>query len=493
MSALPLPAEPDDIPKAPPPASAPRPSPPAAILAFAIGAVVPFVLFALATRRPDMPDYGTWTGIRPLEQKLRLLAAFAETGEVDAVLLGSSVADLGMSAERLSERLSQAHGRPFRAFNFGTGAAEVADFPELYRLVRTVARPKSVVLVVCTATARRSDQPRVDIPQTPVYYLSRAPVWPVLESPFRLRLSRWLWEQPPLRHGTAAREWIVYGSFKSFQGVGSDTYRVNAHGDRVSFTYEPSAATLAEFERGFLEIHGHGAPSADGRDPLLADEDVAGLVELRQLTEADGATRMVVAHERAAVLGRSDPVPRAYADLRKRYFDHIAALAGAARCTVLDDLSLPRHALADYLHLNSHGAATLTDQAASCWGGPAPATTPPVVAAPDLEARHPPETFNTFSFVLVREADGHHPRLRLRFVRSVAVPPMPSDPLFLALRLPDGRDIVVPAGREGADVIATVGDLGGAPQVLVGRLVVEAGGRTVALNQPLAAYRWEGP
>jgi len=63
-----------------------------------------FGLIVLLGSVVKVPDYGTWTGIRPLETKLEQLEKFARGKEVDAVFLGSSIVDFGFSAD-LSSRL----------------------------------------------------------------------------------------------------------------------------------------------------------------------------------------------------------------------------------------------------------------------------------------------------------------------------------------------------------------------------------------------------
>jgi hypothetical protein len=462
------------------------------LLLFGSAVLLPWLLACLALGRLDLPDYGAWTGIRPLEQKLRMLSAFAEAGEVDAVVLGSSVSDFGFSAELLSERLSRDLGRPYRAFNFSTGAAEVADYPELYRLVRTVARPKSVVLIVCSAHAGRSDQPRAEVPQTPVYYLSRAPVGSALNSPLRLEASRRLWNVPPVRYAAALRDLLVFGSFENLKGAGSDVYALDAHGDRISYTYERSGETLARYRDALAGFRRFSSSASPEGDPYLSREDVQGLRELARLTEADGCARMVVGHDQAAYLMGGPALPPDYVTHRRRYFEQVAMLAEAPACLVLDDVALPRHAISDPIHLNEHGAADLTAGAASCWTG-RPAPPPRTYREPDLGRTDPPLTFNGFAFLLRRESPEDGQTLRLRFVRSIAVPPLPDGPLFVAVRRPDDTDLVRPALREGRDIVVSYESLSREPrQVFIGRLLTESNGQYFVLNQPLADYRWVG-
>jgi len=94
-----------------------------------------------------LPDYATWTGVMEIEEKLRLLETFAGNGEVDALIVTSSLGDYGVSAETLTHELSALHGRPFRVFNFGIGGADIVTYASLYRLARLSAKPKQVWLV----------------------------------------------------------------------------------------------------------------------------------------------------------------------------------------------------------------------------------------------------------------------------------------------------------------------------------------------------------
>ena len=461
------------------------------LVLFGSAVLLPWILASLVLPRLDLPEYGAWTGIRPLEEKLRMLAAFAAAGEVDAVVLGSSVSDFGFSAERLSERLSRELGRPFRAFNFSTGAAEVADYPELYRLVRTVARPRSVVMVVCAATGPRSNRPRTEIPQTPVYYLSRAPVGSVLTSPRLLQVSRHLWDLPPIRHAAALRDFLVFRSFENLKGVGSDLYAVNAHGDRISYLYESSGDTLARYRDAIVNLRPASSSEAHASDPYLSREDVEGLREMARLTDADGCARIVVGHDKATHLVDDITLPRKYVVHRRQYVEHAATVAGAPACVFFDDLSLQRHAVADYIHLNDYGAAAFTDRAVSCWTR-RPASPPPGYREPDLARRDPPLTFNGFAFLLRRDSPEEGQGLRLRFVRSIAVPPLPEGPLFVALRQPDNTDLIRRALPAGRDIMVSGDGLSPEPrQVFVGRLLNRVNGEYFVLNQPLARYRWE--
>ncbi len=91
-----------------------------------------------------LPSYATWTGVATLERKLELYREFAAAGPVDLLLFGDSCPDHGVSAELLTQDLSRYYGRPYRVFNFSTGAGGNRTFPLVYRLLRTVANPKQI-------------------------------------------------------------------------------------------------------------------------------------------------------------------------------------------------------------------------------------------------------------------------------------------------------------------------------------------------------------
>ena len=97
--------------------------------------------------RAGLPGYGTWTGIRPLENKMAQLEAFCAQGGVDGLALGSSIVDFGFSAELFSRLMTQHTGREYRVFNFATGGAEPRTLPKVYRFARTVCKPRAIFVI----------------------------------------------------------------------------------------------------------------------------------------------------------------------------------------------------------------------------------------------------------------------------------------------------------------------------------------------------------
>src|SRR5258708_19757058 len=86
-------------------------------------------------------------GVLEVERKLRLLREFAKEGRVDALVLSSSMGDLGISGEVLSRELTAHYGKPFLVFNFSMGGADLGSYPLLYRLARLAANPGPISIL----------------------------------------------------------------------------------------------------------------------------------------------------------------------------------------------------------------------------------------------------------------------------------------------------------------------------------------------------------
>lgn len=467
--------------------------------------VIPaFILVALANSVMasfDFPEYGTWTGLRAFEAKLRKLDAFARQGPVDAVVLGSSVADMGFSAERYGELASSQLGRPYRAFNLATGGAEVMTFPKLYRLMRTVAHPRTVLLVLPSGI-RRSNQAAIDGPD---YFLDQAPVHRTLRPQWLLDLDHLLWSMPLIHDASPARDELLYGKFVHLPGEGVDLYRAGPLGDRTGYTYETTAADLAHYR----EIYETQAPPMkDGSTKSIQEQlayyfdlpDIDAMSELRTVAESDGIELIVVAHAPASTMVGSPSSYAQYLLQRHDYFSLLSTAVGARLVYALDDFSVPSFAVTDSTHLNHYGAVIYTEHVAADvlgTGAPrSPASFDATWLIGDIDKGHSSTdpSFGPFSALIARASPTSGSVLELHYLHNHAIPPMPDGLLQVALRLPDGRDLIAPARAVGGNrtvLRVSFPDLPKQPrQVFIVRLVQEAGGRLAALNQPLDDYRW---
>lgn len=468
---------------------------------FALTAVAVVLVSGETLDRAGLPDYGTWTGVRPLEAKLRLLSAFARSGPIDALVLGSSLTDHGFSAEHLSETMSAGLGRPYRAFNFSTGASEWLTLPRLYRLARTVARPRYVLAVIPPQYFKR---PNAIPPASPDAIMLEAPVGRTLPHPWLLSIDKAFWDFPVVRYASPVRDLVMYGKFASLQGQGSDLYAVNEHGDRLNYGQVQDVTLIQGIRQ--LATTGMIPLSPEQEQQLSLDErldyyfsqlDIDGIKELKALTEADGAELILVETAAAGIFFERTVDSPAYFQVVDQQFRYLSEMTGATRAPPVRNFAAPAFAVADVLHLNHYGALMFTDRVAQGLlnGTDQPQTDltagpwqqPGILPSPTDDP-----TMNTFAAVIVRRDATEGKTLRLRYVRNHAVPPMPVAELFVGLRLSRGQDLIAP-GRQSPDgqIEATFDDLPDDPkQVFFGRLLMWAGGRAVALNQPLAQYTW---
>jgi hypothetical protein len=460
----------------------------AAFAAFAAVLLVTLVLANAVLGRLALPEYGVWTGVIPVEQKLRLLDEFAREGPVDAVVLSSSLGDQGLSAVALSEERSRTRGERWRAFNFSSGAADISACVLLYRLARTVARPREVFLAM-PADPSIGEAPS---PVGPEPFLTQAPVGPALRHPHALLLSRWFWSLPLVHAAAPARDYALNWRFPDTQVY----YALSHHGDTLNYGLQAltvpggfDKARIAREERlaECRKLYAQ-APTAEARRRVfLSDRTVAALDELASLAHEDGGRLVLVAHDSAPGLASTDPL---YRETRKLY-DHewSRATGGLEVVDFLDSFAPLPHEVADTMHLNVDGARRFARTlAARLDGRPDPEV--PRRERPRIDRIDPRDpTFNALSAVVVMEGQTPDRSLELRLTPSGAASLAVGTTVHVVLRQPDDSDLalrtrVVARGLISCDATPVpAGD-----RVFVARVVSPVDGRAIRL--PLAEYRW---
>ncbi|HEX3096207.1 MAG TPA: hypothetical protein VHQ02_00735, partial [Usitatibacter sp.] len=461
-------------------------------------AVVAAIWLGLAA--VDAPDPGSWTGIHPLERKLRELRSFAQAGPVDALVMGSSIADYGFSAELFSRLMSRHLGREYRAYNFAIGGTEPRTLPKLYRLARTVARPRRVFVM---APPERPIGAEIRAP-SPDFALAHAPVGEVIGHPWLLEASRLAWSTPVLRSATALREVGIFGRVGLLaESLGADAFAMDAWGDKVSYfvPWAPAALpVLRDRARAAIAPFPEAGPDTPAKlarmlSHYFSPPDAAAIQELRELVRRDGGELHLVAHAPAASLWQgpaSDPV---FARARADFFHAFAAGLGASFHDAAARVSVPVSALSDNLHLNRYGAEIFTRAVfAAITGGPVPdgiGIAAPDMVLPSPDALAAPALAEQFE-LLRRPAGEAHALLRIRTVTSLAMTPLPTEGLEIELRAPDGAARIVPAAAMGpGDIVAEV-DLppSARPEALLMRLVRGGVRPPVVLRNPVRDYEW---
>src|SRR2546426_4601220 len=265
-----------------------------------------------------LPEYGTWTGIVPFEKKLRLLREFANEGPVDAMILGASIADHGISAAVLSQDLTVAYGKSFRVFNFSSGAAELPTLTLLYRLARTVANPKQI-RIAHPVEQNVGDEIRE---RSPDYALLHSPVATGLRYPFLLPLSFRVFQLPVVHYARALRDLAMYGKFANRPSGHSDVYDNNPFGDTRGFLYYSGAVPIskyAEDRRGLvLSLAKQYANAPDERTKIetyFSRGSLDAIAELRALAARDHCSVTLLAHDTVAGYSTLDSEYQAASDI----------------------------------------------------------------------------------------------------------------------------------------------------------------------------------
>lgn len=440
-----------------------------------------------------LPGYGTWTGIRPLENKLASLERFCAEGPVDALALGSSIVDFGFSAQTFSQLMSQRLGHEYRVFNFATGGAEPRTLATLYRFARTACRPRAI-FVIAPAEQRLREEISAGSPD---HALLTAPVGPALASQRLLAFDKALWALPILKYAPAARDLFLFGGYRNLR-AGMDSYEVNGNGDRTSFlmTWKPNDLPV---QKKVNELYVKPYSGADGGAlaHFFARRDIEAMRELRSLAREDGAKLYLFSHAGAATFFGGVGDNAAYKEGRREFYDAFADALGATLVDVDDRVRIPRHAISDTTHLNVYGARIYTRAAFDAFvGSPEDAR----AAAATVAMQPPPadlfptldRSFNAYAALLRRPANEADPLLRFRMVDSSDVPPLPQDQLYAALRMPDGKDIVVPAVPIASHEFVAAVNLppSDRAQGIVLRLLYDEGAEKVAAMNTLADYEW---
>jgi hypothetical protein len=445
----------------------------------------------------DMLGYGVWTGIRPIEDKIKKLEEFAKGGQVDAIALGSSICDFGFSAELYSKLMSEKLGRPYRVFNFSTGGAELITMPFLYRIARTAVKPKAIFLTIPVQFKRSEDI----LPNNPDYILSHAPIGAGRNDAILLQLSKFAWNLPIVSKSAALRDLIMFRDSRNLTVEGMDFYKVTAYGDRISYLAGTTSLDYMSRLRQAFEDQVKPMTKEAEQDLAVAQNtffpsiDIKAMAELRKIALADDIKIYVLAHSSAAPLWMTPTANSEYQKGRAQYYDTLVKSVNGILLNPVDGLSVPDYGVMDETHLNTNGAHIYTRAVFQSAINHGPLSQPRTdeVEQVSLEPIRSKKdaTFNMWSAVVLRDRGMRHKLLRCRFVESFAMPLIPPTDIFFALRMPDGREIVSPArklknGEYEADV-----DLGESDkkQSLILRLLYGAN-TMVPLNASLSSYVW---
>jgi hypothetical protein len=462
------------------------------IIVFVASFVAVTVASCMLAAYVPIPDYGTWTGIQPLERKMGLLEKAAKQGRIDALILSSSIGDHGVSAATLQEQTEKSMHSAFRCFNFSTGAATFRTFPLLYRLARTVSKPRSVFLFV-TVDASYGDSLR---PRTPEYILSQAPVGGAINSPIRLGISRLLWDLAIIKKASAIRDYSLFGWFKNRVPSHADLYSLSESGDTLNYTFSADSKALNEYADGRREVllrclnayTGLNSPT-EKRRIFLSDTHLQALMELKALVGSDGGSLTIVTHEQASALTLRDD---RLALCRRAFSESIERTTSLKVLDFLDEFHPYPYEIADPVHLNQYGARRFSRLVAAHISGQIQPEGEHQYAFPNFNLLNKRgKNVSTWASIVAYEASAKAEILELRTVQSWQTMPLPVGyPVRLLLTSPINIELPLDARVTSKGTI--VADAKGISQRDSIFVVSIVSSNWTPLSLPLAGYRWLG-
>lgn len=437
-------------------------------------------------------EYATWTGVLEVERKVRLLREFAREGDVDVLVLSSSMGDYGISAETLTREISAAKGRPFRVFNFSMGGADLTSYPLLYRLARMVARPKEIWVASPVSTSPVQGKGGIDD------LLLRGPVGRALDFPWLLPLEYAYRDLALVRNAAAIRDWVVYRGFPNRAKSNLDLYEINRHGDTRSWLYNPP-----EYENGLKHMERHidhvmkfvRQPNAVEHRKhhvlYFSPRMMSALNDLKALAGADGASITVIPFHGAVSLAIHDAE---FLGASMRFYEPLAEYLGARLVDVRTKFEPKPYMITDPIHMNCIGSEQFSKVlAAAVTGRPTPVHVE-LLADERIRKTSPDPTWTTFTALVVKRSDEPSGSLRLKYIQNWGVKRLrPFSNQRLAVRLPDGRESVLRVRvMQDGEVVADTSGLDFAPvdQVITAQLVNEGEKMGKGMNMPLMSYSW---
>ncbi|MBK7056546.1 MAG: hypothetical protein IPH52_16165, partial [Leptospiraceae bacterium] len=217
------------------------------------------ILFSLLARI-NIPNLeGQKFGNIQLERKIEKLIEMEKKSGIDAIFLGASTVDFGISAKVFSEEVTLRTGKKFVAFNFGTGGGDYFVLPDLVKIIELYSKPKFYFIQAPLLTAAN----RKAVSNAPLRLILRdSQVGKFLNSVYLFEIMNGIWNLEGISKMPSLRSKIVTGKIEKAPSTNSDLYSLNEYGDSISYNhiYLNQGMVLVEkakdyFQNSFLQ-HG---------------------------------------------------------------------------------------------------------------------------------------------------------------------------------------------------------------------------------------------
>ena len=391
----------------------------------------------------ELPNYANYTGIRPIETKMKLIQEFEhKNGKIDAVVLGSSIVDHGFSAKLFSTLMTNYKGEQYNVFNFATGGAEPRTLPILYKIMRESVNkiPKDIYIIMPAEMKLPEDNHK----DSPDYILNKAPVSKYFDNEIMFKLQYLFYHLNIIKNLPGLRDLLLHGNYYSLdKNLGTELYYLNDYGDRKNYTFTIDYKRV-EYIKELLEKHIKVNDKAKKND-FFANSDITAIEELVKLVHEDGGRIILVPHAASSTLWKGN-LNSQYIKSRKDFYNNYPE---AQDFTIINDfvisMQVPKHFISDEIHLNTYGSIYYTKLLFQSIIGNEIKPTKQNVEVPNFDLiQKESMTFNNFSVLIKKEEYDENNVLKFKIVDSYSVPALPKDNLFVALRTPDNKDKIIP-------------------------------------------------
>lgn len=328
---------------------------------FILSFVATFFILSEAIKLLSLPTYGVWTGNIPLENKLKSLREFSKNGSVDAIVMGSSIADTGFSSESFSEELVRLTGKEVRVFNMSTGAGDWQMFPILYKLVRLYANPKQIYIAhqANVGTGNHHDAPDT---QWPDGQFRHSAAGKYINNEFLFKLSSIVYMSPIINSAGALRDLILYGNYKTMPASNFLTYPINKNGDKLTYMFMHDDAAYIEFRAklksdlilaAYKYQNNRNKFNCDDSNPFFSSDDLIAVKELRSLLNSSGASLTLVSQQPAVSYSI---ISSQYNAALKSYYTQAVECVKPDHLVYFNDFQPEVYEIEDTQHTNIHAA-----------------------------------------------------------------------------------------------------------------------------------------
>ncbi len=399
-----------------------------------------FVIFVLSIIK--LPNYANYTGIRPIETKMKLIQDFEhKNGKIDAVVFGSSIVDYGFSAELFSKLMSEYHGKKYNVFNFSTGAAEPRTLPILYKIMReSVDKIPEDIYVIMPVEPKLSEELAL---LSPDYTLNKSPVSKYLDNEILFKVQFSIHNSQIFKNIPGIRDLLLNRGFDNLEkNLGSELYYLNEFGDRINYAYNKDFKRIEHLKETFENsfILNENATSED----YFANRDILAMKELEHLVEQDGSKLIIVPHAPAYTMWHGN-FNSNYIEARSHFYSKYPVNNSLIIKDFIPLFEIPEHYIADETHLNTYGAYFYTKNLYDVITNNLENMKIDECLKPDLNLiSSADDTFNNFSVFVKKEKFDESKILKFKIVDSYSVPALPKNNLFVALRTSDNEDKIVP-------------------------------------------------